>query len=227
MTSKQYPTLNIYNIKQLANKISGKGLSYSYALKLINNCIKNKDSYWRDVISVSDLENDKWVRSAKDTPLGFLLERIDECLLKPYDDLLPPFIYGGLTNKNSKAAAIGLRGHKNKRIILKLDMQKCFEHIDYDEIVNLFYDKFGCSKKIAKIIAYLVCVREGAKNNNRHNKLVLGRGFCTSMRISIWCNLDLFFEIFWLEKNKLKKYDPRIAIFIEIYVKSLRKINPK
>ena len=223
---KQYPTLKIYTINQLANKISGRGLSYGNAVKLINDCIKNKNSYWWDVIQASDLDNDKWVRSAKGTQLGLLLERIDKNLLKPYDNLLPSFIYGGLTNKNCKDAAIGLRGNKNKRTILKLDMQKCFEHIDYEEVIKLFCNKFGCRKDIAKTIAYLVCVPEGPKTDNQSDKLVLGRGFCTSTRIAIWCNLDLFFDIFWLEKNKLKKYDPRIAIFVDDIGISASRVSP-
>ena len=43
----------------------------------------------------------------------------------------------------------------------------------------------------------------------------MARGFPTSSRLALWCNLDLFLKIYWEAKSFLKNKDAKIAIFID------------
>jgi len=43
----------------------------------------------------------------------------------------------------------------------------------------------------------------------------IARGFATSPRLSVWCNLDLFTRLNWVVQRKLKGHDPRIALYID------------
>lgn len=43
----------------------------------------------------------------------------------------------------------------------------------------------------------------------------MARGFSTSSRLSVWCNLDTFLKIERIVKKDLKGKDPRIAIYVD------------
>jgi len=198
----------------LAKVIINRKLTYEAALSLINDSIKNFDTYWVDNIAMSKPEKQKWVRDASRTPLGVLLKAIDHSVLKPHDHTLPTFIYGGVNGLDHKAAVKSLLGVRRKRILLKLDITRFYEQIKEDRVFSLFYNKFGCSKKASQIIAGLCCVRHGAKLHPDDFK-TLARGFSTSSRLAIWCNLDIFLKIDRLVKKELKGKDPRIAIYVD------------
>lgn len=215
MINQGYPKLNLYTKKQLVDVIRGKDLSFKDAMKLIDDCLVNKDKYWSDNPKESKPDDDKWVRSASGTPLGKLQKRINQKVLAPYDGELPIFIYGGVGKKGIKNAAIALQGKKNKRTLLKVDMRRFFEHISYGDIVNTLVCYCGCGKNVAQIIAEVACVSSGKKSLNNTNEKVLARGFSTSSRLAIWCNLNLFRNLFYCMTKRLKRYDPRIAIYMD------------
>lgn len=214
MASK-YPKINLYSEKQLINCLSGRGLSFDTTAELLEDCLNNKDKYWRDNMEKSDSGREKWFRNAHGTPLGKLQELISGRILAPYDKYLPSFVHGGITGKGVKTAANSLLGKKRHRMLLKIDMAHFFEHVSYGGVVDLFENEFGCSPKVAKIIAEMSCVPEGAKGNGDKRHMVLARGFSASGRIAVWCNINLFMKIFYLVNKKLKGHDPRIAIYMD------------
>ena len=215
MISQGYPKLNLYTKKQLANAIRGKNLSFDEAVKLIDDCLANKDNYWFDNQEESKPDDDKWVRSASKTSLGKLQKRINQQILAPYDNELPIFIYGGVGKKGIKNAAIALQGKNNKRTLLKIDMRRFFEHITYEDIVRTLVCYCNCGKDVAQIIAEIACVRMGKKSLDNTNEKVLARGFSTSSRLAVWCNLTLFRKLFYCMSKKLKGHDPRIAVYMD------------
>lgn len=215
MMIQKYPRMNLYSKNAVANAISGRGFSYDAALRLIDDCVANKDRYWRDNLKESKPESGKWVRDASRWPLGTLLKLLNERMLAPYDKLLPAYVYGGVTARSNKDAARALLGVKRKRIMLKMDMSRFYEHILDGGVVELFQSRFGCSKKVAELIAYLTCVEEGQKAPGNSGRRILGRGFSTSGRIATWCNLDLFNQIFYLMKKYLDGCDPRMSIYMD------------
>ncbi len=226
MISQGYPKLNLYTKKQLANAIRGKNLSFDEAIKLIDDCLTNKDNYWFDNQEESKPNDDKWVRSASRTPLGKLQKRINQQILAPHDNELPVFIYGGVGKKGIKNAAIALQGKKNKRTLLKVDMCRFFEHITYEDIVRTLVCHCNCGKDVAQIIAEIACVRMGKKSLDNTNEKVLARGFSTSSRLAVWCNLVLFRKLFYCMSKRLKGHDPKIAVYMDDIGITASRVDP-
>lgn len=226
MISQGYPKLNLYTKKQLANAIRGKNLSFDEAVKLIDDCLANKDNYWFDNQEESKPDDDKWVRSASKTSLGKLQKRINQQILAPHDNELPIFIYGGVGKKGIKNAAIALQGKNNKRTLLKIDMRRFFEHITYEDIVRTLVCHCNCGKDVAQIIAEIACVRMGKKSLDNTNEKVLARGFSTSSRLAVWCNLILFRKLFYCMSKKLKGHDPRIAVYMDDIGITASRVDP-
>jgi len=110
--------------------------------------------------------------------------------------------------------------------MLKMDMRRFFEHVSDKDVFNLFTRKFGCSIKAASILSYLCCVNEGSKDSPSPNQ-TLGRGFATSGRLAVWCNLDLFLRISWLVKKKLSKHNPKIAIYVDDICVTASGVSPE
>lgn len=92
----KYPYIKIRSKNELAKRIASKTLPYSKTSALIKNVLNNFDEYWYDS-KCSQPEENKFVRSAINSPLGILLDNINQKILKPYDDLLPNFIFGGVS----------------------------------------------------------------------------------------------------------------------------------
>lgn len=226
MISQGCPKLNLYTKKQLANAIRGKNLSFDEAVKLIDDCLANKDNYWFDNQEESKPDDDKWVRSASKTSLGKLQKRINQQILAPHDNELPIFIYGGVGEKGIKNAAIALQGKNNKRTLLKIDMRRFFEHITYEDIVRTLVCHCNCGKDVAQIIAEIACVRMGKKSLDNTNEKVLARGFSTSSRLAVWCNLTLFRKLFYCMSKKLKGHDPRIAVYMDDIGITASRVDP-
>ena len=209
----RYPLLGIRSKNEIAKRISSKRLSKEKALKLINEVLENKEKYWHDVIRCSEPDKEKFVRSCKETKLGRLLWLIDKKILTPNDYLIPEFIFGGLSGKDHVQATYFLLGKRKKRTKLGLDISKFFEHNSQERVFYFFCKKCGCSVKASRILSDLCCVPYGKKGSN--GKKVLARGFATSPRLSLWCNLDLFLKISWETKEFLKKKDARISVFVD------------
>lgn len=226
MINQGYPKLNLYTRKQLANAIRDKDLSFDAAMKLIDDCLINKDKYWSDNPKESKPDDDKWVRSASGTPLGKLQKRINQKVLAPHDSELPIFIYGGVGKKGIKNAAIALQGKNNKRTLLKVDMRRFFEHITYEDIVRTLVCHCNCGKDVAQIIAEIACVRMGKKSLDNTNEKVLARGFSTSSRLAVWCNLILFRKLFYCMSKRLKGHDPRIAVYMDDISITASRVDP-
>lgn len=100
MRNKRYPEINIRSKNELAKRLSTRHLSTEDALSLINDVLLNYDKYWSDHSGMSQPEKGKWVRNASGTNLGRLLKEIDARLLKVHDELLPDFIFGGVSGMN-------------------------------------------------------------------------------------------------------------------------------
>jgi len=209
----QYPRINLRSKNDLAKRISDKNFTINQTRVLINDVQNNFDKYWHDNEKVSKPKEDKYVRSAAGTKLGKLLDLINKKILTPNDNLLPPFIFGGISNKDHVKAAINLLGKKNGRVFYKIDLKHFFEQIP-QESVFLFFRKSGCSRKISTLLSRLLCVPEG-KKGNKDSKPVLARGFSTSPRLAVWCNLHTFRILEGRVKSILKKHDFRISIYVD------------
>ena len=211
--NKRYPQIKIRSKNELAKHLSGKKLLFEEALKLINDVIQNYDSYWKDSNS-SEPKKNKYVRSAINTPLGKLLKLIDRKILAPHDNKIPEFIFGGIKGRNHIDASYSLLGKRRKRVLYKTDLKRFFEQISINRVSYFFHKKCGCSKKASELLANLCCVKLGSKGTQETDK-VLTRGFSTSPRLAVWCNLDIFLRLSWRIKKILRGHDPRLAIYVD------------
>jgi hypothetical protein len=209
----RYPLIRIRSKNDLAKRISYKNFPFDEALALINNVLKNHSKYWHDVKSMSKPDDDKYVRSCKNTQLDKLLKLINDKVLAPYDFMVPEFIFGGVSGQNHIKAVKYLLGSQRKRSKLSLDIKRFFEQNSRDRVYHFLYYKCECGKKASNIIADLCCVPYGQKGSTGNK--VLARGFSTSTRLALWCNMDLFLKVYWTTKKVLKNKDSRIAIFID------------
>lgn len=209
-----YPKIAIRSKRELAKRLSDKRASIEDMAKLVDDVKANFDSYWIDHPTQSQPEKNKWVRDASRTDLGKLLKLINTKILAPHDSLVPIFIFGGVSERNHKAAVMHLLGVKRKRVILKLDVSHFFEQIKYERVYSFFLAKGQCGQRGAKLLADLSCVPLGAKDNPGDYKTI-GRGFSTSSRLAVWCNLDTFLRLERLVKKELRGKDPRIAIYVD------------
>lgn len=214
MQTSRYPKLYIRSKNELAKHLSHNKFPKEEVLALINDVLNNFTRYWRDNEYRSEPEKEKYVRSAKRTPLGRLLDNINKTVLAPHDKMLPDFVFGGIKNMNHAKAAKYLLGKKRKRTSLKLDITRFFEQISEERVYHFFRDKCACSKKAAALLASFCCVPEGPKRNASEHKTI-ARGFATSSRLAVWCNLDTFIKLDRLVKKRLKGRDPRIAIYVD------------
>ncbi len=214
MQNRRYPKLHIRSKNELAKHLSHAKFPKAEALALINDVQKNFDSYWRDNKSQSKPEKEKYVRSAKRTPLGRLLDNINKLVLAPHDNLLPDFIFGGIQGLNHAKAVEHLLGRKRRRVLLKLDITRFFEQIREERVLHFFQNKCVCSHKAAKLLASACCVSIGPKDRPGDYKTI-ARGFATSSRLAVWCNLDTFLKLDRLVKKRLKGKDPRIAVYVD------------
>ncbi len=214
MQSKRYPRIYIRSKNELAKQISHKGFSRQQALSLINDVTINFNQYWKDHSKMSEPAKGKFVRSANRTPLGTLLEKINKMVLAPHDNLLPVFIFGGVKEKNHVKAAKHLLGKKRQRVLLKLDITKFFEQIKKERVFHLFRNRFDCDERASKLLANLCCVPTGEKGSGSLEETI-GRGFATSSRLAIWCNLDVFIRIDYLVRKRLSGKDARLAIYVD------------
>lgn len=214
MQSNRYPKICIRSKNELAKHISNNDLPKEKALELINDVLDNFSDYWRDQPKLSQPKKGKWVRDASQTNLGKLLKLINERVLKPYDSMLPNFIFGGVSGMNHKAAVEHLLGRKRKRVLLKLDVARFFEQIHVERVEKFFAVKGECGENGANLLAGLCCVEVGAKGSSSKSKTI-ARGFSTSSRLAVWCNLDTFIRLERLVQKELKGHDPRIAIYVD------------
>ncbi|MEZ4156763.1 MAG: reverse transcriptase domain-containing protein [Candidatus Paceibacterota bacterium] len=181
----------------------------------MNDVISNFDFYWHDNKKESNPQKKKYVRSAKYSPLGKLLTKINSRILAPYDKLLPGFIFGGVQGLNHKAAVAYLLGQKRKRVLLKVDISRFFEQIKDERVFDFFKHKCECGVRGAKLLASLCTVPIGPKNFPTSHIRTIARGFATSPRLAIWCNLDTFIKLDRLIRTELRGKDPRIAIYVD------------
>lgn len=211
---RNYPKIAIRSKRELAKRLSDKRDSVEDMARLISDVKTNYDNYWTDHPTQSQPEKGKWVRDASRTDLGKLLKLINAKVLAPHDSLIPTFVFGGVSRRNHKAAVTHLLGVKRKRIILKLDVSRFFEQIKYERVYSFFLVKGQCGQRGARLLADLCCVPIGAKDNPGTYKTI-ARGFSTSSRLAVWCNLDTFLRLERLVKKELRGKDPRIAIYVD------------
>lgn len=220
----RYPRINIRSKNELAKHISDKNLSRVSALVLINDVLNNFDRYWYDS-KRSQPDKEKFVRSAVGTRLGDLLGRIDKKVLAPHDNLVPDFIFGGLSERSHIQAARSLLGTRRERVLLSLDITHFFEQIREERVFYFFHKKCGCSVTASRLLACLCCVPLGPKGSLSRDKS-LARGFATSPRLAVWCNLDTFLRLSWKVKRLLRKHDPKLAVFVDDIGISASRVSP-
>ncbi len=223
MSEIKYPNIRLRSKNELSKRLKHKRFSQKEALFLINDCITNKDKYWNDNENASEIKKEKHVRDASTTNLGRLLKMLDARLLKPYDELLPHYIFGGVSKKNHVKAVKNLLGVRRKRTFITIDLKQFFEQIPQERVQMFFMLKAQCSKNVAKIISELCCVPYGKKGST--GNAVLARGFATSPRLSIWTNINLFNKVYEIVQKELKGKDPRISIFIDDICISASKVT--
>lgn len=211
---RRYPKIAIRSKRELAKHLSDKRAPIEQVASLIDDVKAHHDSYWVDHPTQSQPKKEKWVRDASRTKLGKLLKLINAKILAPHDSLVPTFIFGGVSGRNHKQAVMHLLGVRRKRIVLKLDISRFFEQIEHERVYHFFLDKAECGQRGAKLLADLCCVPVGAKDNPGSHKTI-GRGFSTSSRLSVWCNLDTFTKLEHLVQRELRGKDPRIAIYVD------------
>lgn len=206
------PKINIRSVTELSRRLSDKSLPRQRALALIRDVLANQSRLWKDS-KASDASKRKFVRNAKRTKLGNLLHLIDHKVLAAHDKELPGFIFGGVTSKSHLDAAFALMGNSRKRTLLALDISTFFENVDAVSVTN-FFCKAGCSLRLAEQLSNLCCVPEGPKDNPSPFR-TLARGFATSTRLATWVNIRTFKKLELLVRNRLRRFDPRIAIFVD------------
>lgn len=210
----RYPQLHLRSKNEIAKRISSASLTPKEALALINDVLKNFDLYWYDSKS-SEPEKEKYVRSAAKSPaLKKLLWLINRKILAPHDKMIPDFAFGGLSSKSNIEAAHRLLGKKRGRILLKLDIKSFFEQMTEKRVFYFFHKKCGCTVEASKILAFLCCVPRGPKGSGEVVR-ILARGFATSPRLALWCNLNTFQHLDWRMKKRLRTHDPRVAIYVD------------
>lgn len=214
MRSNGYPKLFIRSKNELAKHLSHPGFTPKQALELINDVVANFDDYWKDNPKLSEPEKEKYVRSAKGTPLGRLLKKINQRVLSPHDNLLPNFVFGGVSGLDHAKAAAYLLGSRRKRTLLKGDISRFFEQVAEDRVVALLCKKCNCRSDVARLLAKLCCVPVGPKGSS-YQRSTIARGFATSSRLAVWCNLNIFLELDYLVKRRLRNRDPRMAIYVD------------
>ncbi len=214
MQNSRYPKLHIRSKNELAKHLSHSKFLKEEALALINDVLNNFSRYWKDNEYRSEPKKEKFVRNAKGNPLGRLLDNINKTILVPHDKMLPGFIFGGVKNMSHVKAAKYLLGRKRKRTSLKLDIVHFFEQINEERVYHFLRDKCACSNKAAKLLASFCCVPKGPKGSAAEHKTI-ARGFATSSRLAVWCNLDTFIKLDRLVKKRLKGKGPRIAIYVD------------
>jgi len=214
MYKKRYPTIYLRSKNEIAKRISSKNFKPQQALETLNDVLKNFNDYWYDS-KKSEPEKEKYVRSAAKSPtLNGILKLINERVLSPHDYLVPNFIFGGLSKRNNIQATRNLVGNKRDRTLLKLDIKSFFEQVSEERVYHFFNNKCKCSPEASKILASLCCVPRGAKGSGSSEK-ILARGFATSSRLAMWCNLDTFQHLAWKVQKKLKNKDAKIAIYVD------------
>lgn len=213
MQNRRYPKLSIRSKNELAKHISHEGFSIADSLVLINDVLENFDKYWKDS-KHSDPIKEKYIRNAKGTRLGLLLQKINTMVLAPHDKMLPKFIFGGIKEMDHVKAAKHLLGSKRKRTLLKTDLKRFFEQVSHERVFDFFRHKCTCDDRAAKVLAFLCCTPLGPKNSESKEKSI-ARGFATSPRLAVWCNLDIFIKLDRLIQDKLKRKDPRLAIYVD------------
>ena len=209
----EYPSLNLKAKKFLAKRLSNYTKKYSHEdiLRLIDYCEKNKDNLWIDHLK-SDVENLKIMRASRGE-LWKLLKLINKALLAPYDNLLSSCIHGGVRGKSNITAVKSMLNERKNRFLLRIDLSSFYEQIDIGMVHGFFYG-CGCSHNVAKLLSNMCCIRKGEKTNPE-NEACLARGFSPSARLAIWCNYNFFVKIQNLINRKLKKYNPKIAIYVD------------
>ena len=213
MENKRYPKIHIGSKNELAKRLSNTKFPREESLSLINDVKRNFDKYWRDNMARSEPLKEKYVRSAKGTQLGRLLNNINEKVLAPHDGMMPNFIFGGMKGMDHSMAAGHLLGKKRYRTLLKLDIKRFFEQVSRQKVIN-FLQKSNCSEKAARLIADFCCVPVGPKGSMAQ-EMTIARGFATSSRLAAWCNLDIFIKLDRIIKKRLKGKDPRVAIYVD------------
>lgn len=131
-----------------------------------------------------------------------------------------------MSGRNNKSAALHLLGNKRKRTLLKMDLHRFFEQNDYEKILDFFHYRAGCSLKMSHFFASICCVPLG-KKGTQGTKRVLARGFSTSPRIAIWCNLRFFKQIDKKARNILKGFDPRVAFYVDDIGVTASRVSPE
>jgi len=211
---QRYPRIFLQSKNNIAKRLASEDFPYKDSLATINDVLKNFDGYWYDSKRSKPNEG-KYVRGAAKSPgLRKILSLINEKILKPHDNMVPNFIFGGISKKNNIQADRRLLGKERGRTLLKLDIKSFFEQISEQRVFYLFYKKCGCSVRASRILASLCCVPHGAKGSISSEK-ILARGFATSSRLALWCNLDTFQHLDWKIKQKLNGHDPMIAIYVD------------
>ena len=209
-----YPKIGIRSKIELAKRLSDCRNPVDKIKGLIDDVVNNYDQYWIDHARLSEPEKGKWVRDASRSNLGKLLKLISERVLTPHDHMVPVFVFGGLKKRNHKTAVEYLLGTRRQRIILKLDVTRFYEQIKSDRVHQFFLQKTNCGNRGAKLLTKLCCVPVGAKDKPENYKSI-GRGFSTSSRLAVWCNLDTFIKLDRLIRKELKGKDPRIAVYVD------------
>ena len=154
-----YPQINLRSKNEIAKRISYKGFTRQEALDLINDVLSHKDNYWYDS-KISQPDKGKFIRSCVGMPLGQLLKIIDRQILKPHDDKLPPFIFGGVSGLNHVLAAKNLIGVKKQRSIISADVSKFFEQISEERVFYFFIANVDVGKGLQKSWQiFVVCLR--------------------------------------------------------------------
>ena len=212
----RYPAINLRSKCDFCKRVATKKLSRWRLREHVRKVSKCMGDYWVDYTTLCDEESGKFVRAAfKKGPLKAILFQIDKCLLVPFDSLLPGYIYGGLVGKSTKQAASSLLQCVSNFSMIRLDFRKFYEQITSERVFRFFYHKCGCKLKFARFAADVCCVNAGPKNAPLEEKC-LARGFSPSTRLSVWCNLEFFFNLKRLvTKTLASKTNPRIMIWID------------
>lgn len=217
MNKQPFPKIQIRSKNELAKHLSSKR-NYKDVLEKINHCIERFPYLYSNH---QDSKDGKYIRVAK-RPLKEINKLINTVILKEYDSTIISCIYGWIQNR-SFVQAVDIHKTKAKRTYIKLDLKRFFEQISYEKAL-WFFKKTWCKLNIAHMLTWFCCIP-----NSEYFRIdaerVIARWFSTSSRLAVLCTLEYFQKLNWLTLKYLKKFRPKITVFVDDITISFNNID--
>lgn len=140
--------MSIYTTKQLAPTLRLKA-------PLLHDLAERGDSCYRPYLKTKYRKDGTIKKRIIDNPneeIKSVQKIINQKILKPAINSLPPYMHGARSGKNISTSA---KAHVGQPALLTLDLEDCFPSITSSMVYNLFRTRFGYNKPIATLLTKL------------------------------------------------------------------------